>query len=313
MHLGRTLVAHSAYPVLLAATVLTARWLDQVGWSPLVSVGLLTVVVGGVIALLEVVLPARREWGLTPRALAIDLLHSVVTSGGAAQVAKALVLSVGTMVSIVLVDWTGSGVWPDEWPFLVQLALAVVWSDLGAYVGHRTLHAWSVGWRVHAVHHSSERLHLMATSRSHPFNGAFTFGLETAMIVMVGVPAEVLVVVMAIKSINGMLQHANVDLRPGLLSYVLATNLVHAWHHARQPPEGRVVNFGNTTTVWDQLFGTFYLPAQPQPPQEVGNADVAIPEHYGWHLAAPFVFERLARDAGDPSVHTTACASRRGS
>ncbi|MEO0603633.1 MAG: sterol desaturase family protein [Myxococcota bacterium] len=297
MRLGRTLVAHAAYPSLLVATVLSARWLDQAGGSPLVSVGLLTLVVGGIIALVEVVLPARREWGLTPRALAIDLLHSLVTSGGAAQVAKALVLSVGTMVSIALVDWTGSSVWPSGWPFALQLGLAVIWSDLGAYVGHRALHAWSVGWRVHAVHHCSERLHLMATSRSHPLNGAFTFGLETAMIVMVGVPAEVLVVVMAIKSINGMLQHANVAFRPGWLSYVVATNLVHAWHHARQPPDGRVVNFGNTTTIWDQLFGTFYLPAQPVPPPEVGNADVAIPEHYGWHLVAPFVFGRLARES----------------
>ncbi|MEN0067971.1 MAG: sterol desaturase family protein [Myxococcota bacterium] len=295
MHLLRQFVRHTAYPGLLLATIVAARRFDEAGVSPLASVGFLTVVVAAIIALLERWIPARATWGLTLRAAAIDTLHSLVTSGGAAQIARAFVLGVVTSVAVWLVDWLGSPIWPERWPFAAQLALAVVWSDLGAYLGHRLLHGWSVGWRVHAVHHSSERLHFFATSRSHPFNGALTFGLENAFVVLIGVPAEVLVVLMAIKSINGMLQHANADFKPGMLSYVLATNVVHAWHHARQPPGGHVVNFGNTTTLWDQLFGTFYLPADRAVPVEVGNSDVDIPEHYGWHLAAPFLFERLRR------------------
>lgn len=296
----RTAVAHTAYPVLLLVTIWAARAFDQAGWTPLVSVGLLTVLAAGVIALIERWIPARERWGLTLRAASIDLLHSIVTSGGAAQIARAFVLSVVTIVAVALSEAVGTSLWPETWPFLAQLALAVVWSDLGAYVGHRFLHGSSLGWRVHAVHHSSERLHLFATSRSHPLNGALTFGLENAAVVLVGVPAEVLVVLMAVKSINGMLQHANAAFRPGWLSYVLATNVVHAWHHVRHPHDGRVVNFGNTTSVWDRLFGTFYIPVDQHVPEQVGNADVDIPEHYGWHLVAPFVFERLRRV--DPAV-----------
>ncbi len=63
-------------------------------------------------------------------------------------------------------------------------------------------------------------------------------------------------------------------------------------------------NFGNTTMVWDQLFGTFFLPDDRPPREDVGVADAAIPENYLWHMAAPFLLQRFERAAA-AGVRTT--------
>ncbi|WP_322770449.1 sterol desaturase family protein, partial [Frankia sp. Cr1] len=46
-----------------------------------------------------------------------------------------------------------------------QLAVVFVFRDLFAYFGHRALHRVPLLWRFHRIHHSSEQLDWLATSR----------------------------------------------------------------------------------------------------------------------------------------------------
>ena len=55
----------------------------------------------------------------------------------------------------------------SSWPFLVQLALAMLVADLFQYAAHRAFHANRFLWRFHAVHHSIRAVDWLAGSRLH--------------------------------------------------------------------------------------------------------------------------------------------------
>src|SRR5258707_611925 len=52
------------------------------------------------------------------------------------------------------------------WPLWVKLLLTLVVNDLGAYWGHRAMHASPRLWRFHAIHHSAEELDWLVNTRA---------------------------------------------------------------------------------------------------------------------------------------------------
>jgi sterol desaturase/sphingolipid hydroxylase (fatty acid hydroxylase superfamily) len=99
-----------------------------------------------------------------------------------------------------------------------------------------------------------------------------------------------------VKGTNGLLQHSNVSFASdGVWSTVLATPEVHRWHHSAVLEES-CTNFGNTTVIWDRVFGTLHLPTDRQPSTDVGIAGTMIPENYWSHLVAPFVLRQYETD-----------------
>jgi sterol desaturase/sphingolipid hydroxylase (fatty acid hydroxylase superfamily) len=53
-------------------------------------------------------------------------------------------------------------------------------------------------------------------------------------------------------------------------------------------------NYGSNLTVWDVVFGTFFLPRNREPPAAIGIADLPhFPAGYLAQLAAPFRWSRL--------------------
>ena len=101
-------------------------------------------------------------------------------------------------------------------------------------------------------------------------------------------------------SVNGLFQHSNVKLRYGWLNYVVGSAETHRWHHARDPKVASC-NFGNTTIVWDLVFGTWHLPRD-RSIEDIGIPDRAYPRTFWRQMAQPF-----ARKRGQPgtSVHAS--------
>jgi len=189
----------------------------------------------------------------------------------------------------------GGSLWPTSWPLAVQIALAIIIADLGAYSAHRFMHATSLGWRMHAVHHTPTRLYAIAAGRSHPFNALLTMTCESVPVILLGITPEAFLLLATFKAINGLLQHSNIAMRPGLLSFVIATCDVHRFHHSADLKQSNS-NFGNTTMVWDHVFGTFYLPHR-HPSTVIGITDADIPESYMAHLLTPFMLGRHQQQA----------------
>lgn len=164
---------------------------------------------------------------------------------------------------------TLQALWPNSSPWILQALLALLLSELAKYALHRAHHEWPPLWRLHALHHGSERLRWLNNFRVHPLNlllvqlGAFV------PLRLIGAPEELLLAVLAFTQPVLLLQHANVDLRSGVWNRVFSTNEAHRWHHSARPAEANR-NYGAALLLWDQLFGTFRHPAPGRAPARIG-------------------------------------------
>lgn len=155
------------------------------------------------------------------------------------------------------------------WAQALTVLLALLWMDGAKYAMHRAHHRWPPLWRLHALHHSAERLHSLDNFRFHPLNHALNQLAALLPLHLLGVPAELLWLAQAPLLPVVMLQHANADLPLGGWNRVFSTFALHRWHHSAQPLEANA-NFGSALALWDRLFGSWRLPPARRGPQAIG-------------------------------------------
>jgi sterol desaturase/sphingolipid hydroxylase (fatty acid hydroxylase superfamily) len=248
-----------------------------------------------VIALAERIRPYRRAWTESNGDVRTDVLH-LVFSTGFVLVVRWVVASTLARAGLSL----GADVWPLGSPLLAQLALALLLEELFAYWIHRAAHGVPLLWRFHAVHHSAPRVYFLNQMRSHPVD-ALLSSLALLPVVMLGAPEHVLAILVVVTSVHAFLQHANVNIRLGVLNFVLSMAEVHRFHHSRKPDEADA-NYGAVLLVWDVLFRTRKVPTDREPPLDTGLADRDFPTGYLGQLASPFRVKRgaPARSIGAP-------------
>ncbi len=105
------------------------------------------------------------------------------------------------------------GVWPDRAPYTLQVIGATLIADFGITLGHLLSHRVAMLWRFHAVHHSVKRMYGFNGLLKHPLHQLFETVLATAPLVLLGLPIRVASAVVALTSIQLLLQHSNVNLR----------------------------------------------------------------------------------------------------
>ena len=282
----RAVLATGVVPALLVLPTLAVAWVLEThpGSRPwetgVVFVALFAVSI--VLLALERVLPAVDAWREGWRSLPVDLAHSVISATAGTMVARIALF--GLVAAIAGPDGGGLGIWPSDRPLLVQLPLAVVISDLGMYGLHRASHAVPLLWRFHAVHHSSELLYTGASGRVHPLYVALAVLCATGPILLLGAPPPLFALLSTFVGAAGLVQHSNVALPFRPYRWLLATADAHRWHHAVDE-DG--VNFGNTLSCWDRLFGTWRLPDGV--PERVGLDEAAYPRGWWGQLRRPFL------------------------
>lgn len=219
-----------------------------------------------------------------------DLLHMVLSNG---LVGSAFRLA--TLGAFIWLAEHHTGVlWPHYLPLPLELLLALLAGEAAFYTVHRLAHEHEALWRFHAVHHSSEELTVLSSARNHPVNALASTVTQTVPALILGAGPEVLVALSVFTTVHGMLQHADLGLRFGVLNKVFATAEVHHWHHSAVASEGHA-NYGSNLVIFDLLFGTWRVPeGQPRPPR-MGLLDAEIPRGFWAHLRVPFAWERLVR------------------
>ena len=268
--------------MILLAAVFGGFAVIQSDINPAIGTGGLVLGIAGLIWLLERRFPAREDWQPTARLFGLDLLHTLVSSHGIAPFVRAGLVVLGVWIS-TLVGANELTIWPHDWPLFAQLLLAIPIADFCVYWAHRLMHMTELGWRIHAVHHTPTRLYFMASARTHPLNAIVAVGCQFGVLLLLGVGPEVMTLWTVFMAVNGLLQHSNINFKPGILNRVLATCDVHRAHHALEEAH---CNFGNNTMIWDQIFGTYRSP--PKVAVDVGAGGYEIPENYLAHLTVPF-------------------------
>lgn len=209
-----------------------------------------------------------------------DALHVLVNEG-------LNLISIGLVP--VLAAWVPWQWWPTQWPFAAQLLLAVVGADLGLTVAHYASHRVAWLWRLHAVHHSVNRMYGFNGLMKHPLHQAIEAVFGVMPLLLLGMPGPVAAVLAFAIAIQLLLQHSNVDMRPGVLGRVMAWAPRHRFHHLRYGTAGDV-NFGLFFTVWDHLLGTaFDAPGYRLTGRDLGiGSQPDYPRDYAGQLLAPF-------------------------
>lgn len=179
------------------------------------------------------------------------------------------------------------GLWPHHWPLFLQAITMMFISDFFRYWIHRLSHTVPFLWRFHAVHHALKKLYWLNTTRIHPGEKILQLIWEVGPFICIGVSKEVIALHLVLYGLNGFLRHSNIDMKFGVLNYIISTNELHRWHHSKIIQESNA-NYGSDTMIWDVLFRSFYWPKE-RAVEEIGVFNSHYPQDFMGQMEAPLV------------------------
>jgi sterol desaturase/sphingolipid hydroxylase (fatty acid hydroxylase superfamily) len=279
------LIPYLHYPVVMTATFALFALLRSQGVSLVLSTYVPVLAAAAVVTMLELKFPHRSEWRPPLSEIKTDLEFMTI-------VQLAFPPLVGFVFTYALIAPARalhlpiSAVWPHGWPIWVQALLMILAVDFLRYWLHRAAHQSDTLWRLHSVHHSVEQMYWLNTARFHLLEKALQMTLDSLPFLLMAVEPTVLALYYVAYATNGFFQHCNIELRYGVLNYIVGSAETHRWHHSRIPRESNA-NYGNTVIVWDLLFGTWFLPRERQV-QQLGLQDPEYPKSFLALMRVPF-------------------------
>lgn len=285
----RSLIRYAAYPLIAggAAALLLALASAGVTYWPAFP---LVVLAGlGLVAILERTNPYEPDWNRDHDGdTRADVLHWLVSY---------LLIQSGVAIAFGLRAWMPEGwaLWPSQAPMWAQVLLAGLILDLTLYTMHRASHANAFLWRLHAIHHSAERLYWLNGGRRHPLSALVLAGPGLTVLFLLGATPIAVGAWLSFMSVHLAFQHANLDYRLGPARHVLSVAEMHRWHHKRDFEDAQV-NFGEVLLIWDWLFGSYHDAPRSPGKSEIGLQDRTVPTSYWSQLLWPFHGVYAARE-----------------
>jgi sterol desaturase/sphingolipid hydroxylase (fatty acid hydroxylase superfamily) len=166
----------------------------------------------------------------------------------------------GLLLAIAWLEARGLGLL--RWialPAFVAGPLAVVVLDFSFYVAHVAMHEVPLFWRFHRVHHCDPVIDVTTTIRQHPGEGVIRYVFMAAFACLFGVGLPAFVVYRTWSVMNGLLEHANIQVprwMDAVLVLVTTWPNMHKVHHSRERHETDT-NYGNIFSWFDKCFGTY--------------------------------------------------------
>lgn len=274
---ANSMVRYLAYPGVMGAVAAVLAIVAAGHWQPAWALPLSVLVGIAVVAGLERSFPFEHVWLRDHGDTVADALHALVN----------LALLAGAAYGLAALPMPAIGWWPAAWPLWAQVLLAGVVFDLGLYVMHRVSHRVPWAWRLHAIHHSSERLYWLNGERRHPLSALLMAAPGLLVAVTLGAPALAFSLWFTLLAVHLAFQHSNLDYTLGPLRRWIGTAEVHRWHHKRDYEDAQV-NFGEFLMLWDRLFGTYADPPERIGAGDVGLQDRSFPPGYVAQLRWPF-------------------------
>ena len=151
-----------------------------------------------------------------------------------------------------------------NWPFWLELGIALLVLDITIYWQHRLFHRIKPLWRLHAMHHSDLVMDTTTGLRFHPLEILVSMLVKIGAVMVIGAPWLAVVVFEVVLNATALFNHSNIRL-PARLEQLLRVCLVtpdmHRVHHSIHADEHHS-NFSFNLSVWDRVFGSYR--AQPR-------------------------------------------------
>lgn len=276
------LIRWGSYPLIFGVCTgmqLAILWLHLPYWplAPIIAALGLTAV-----ALLERLQPYETLWLNDHHDTNVDILHALTS--------LTLIFTSIEIATVILKFMPVSAIWPTDWPIGVQVLTAGFIIDFGLWFMHWLSHKNDLLWRLHALHHSAERLYWLNGERRHPLSAVVLAAPGISVVVLLGAPPEIIGCWLSIITVHLAFQHANLDYSVGSFRRLLGVAEVHRWHHKREYEDAQV-NFGEFWMIWDHVFGTYRYQKNGVRAGEVGMKE-SMPITYIAQIKWPF-FRRV--------------------
>jgi sterol desaturase/sphingolipid hydroxylase (fatty acid hydroxylase superfamily) len=241
----------------------------------------------------EVILPKQRQHGVLSRkgfwldtfyVFFNDVVVYIIGLFAVCAVTELIFLKIAGLFgfhSLKVCDITG-------WNPLLQIAIMFVIQDFCEFLAHYLLHRSDVLWTFHKIHHAQETLGAGSTRRFH-FVEMFVFKpIIYIPFAMIGYSvADYFLFQITVQNVWGFFTHMNIKVKWGFINYIVNTPQTHSWHHAKNIPRHYGVNYASILSIWDLMFGTFYLPKEEEP--QLGVPDQKdMPVTFVKQLVYPF-------------------------
>ncbi len=308
----RKVLSNTLFPFTIALSLFVGFKMVENGISigTLLSFVLLPVIFGLYCAPFERLMPYSRNWLEGGNDTAVDII--MYFSGAFwSGVSKVLVSALFIVGVVEFLEPYGHEYWPSNLHPVLQVFLFILIKDFFRYWFHRALHEVPFLWRIHAAHHSVERLYWLNGIRAHPleiFGQALFYAIPLAL---VQPSAEIALVAIVLQLSIGIFQHSNIDLNLGFWEYIFSIGDNHRYHHYPDKGVGDS-NYGGEFIVWDILFGTFHKPKDERPHDRIGIGTAPdYPMTVAGLLIAPFlpnqkVFGRGSDEATEGEIKPSA-------
>lgn len=242
-----------------------------------------TIALFGLIALLlERWLPFEKNW-VNGTDWNLDFTYYIVN----------YLIKVSAQFALIwLAVWIPFPQWfPTAIPLWIQILLALTIIDFFLFVVHWQSHRYEWLWKLHSIHHSSERLYFLNGEKRHALHQILEGSPGIILCLVIGTPQPVVVAALAILAINMMMQHTNLNYKAGFLKKFFCVAELHRWHHRADYKDAQV-NYGAWLTLWDHIFKTAY--DNPKIYESKGIGEIGIkeepnfPRTYGKQFWYPF-------------------------
>ncbi|MES2839438.1 MAG: sterol desaturase family protein [Pseudomonadota bacterium] len=277
--LAQSILRWGSYPLVFGGSTLAIVYKLYAGmsyWPVVPAISLAGVLA---VAVLERGRPFRAAWLTDHGDTNTDIAHTVVNLA----VIQLTAVWIARLGDFVPPQWR---LFPVQWPLWSQLLLVAAVFDLGLYAVHRLSHAVSWLWRLHAPHHSAERLYWLNGERRHPLHAALMAAPGLTILFAMGTPSELVAAWLAILVVHLTFQHSNLDYSLGPIRHLIGVAETHRWHHKRDFEDAQV-NFGEFFMIWDRALGTYFDSRDHLGDAAVGLREKDYPRDYWGQLLHP--------------------------
>ncbi len=242
---------------------------------------------------LETLFPRWREQPVFRTEWREDLFYFLVSSM-LVQIITWLSFGPARALFDLTTGWAAFRAWVAALPFLLQVGLIMLFTDLVQYWVHRMFHRVPFLWRFHAVHHSAKAMDWMAGARMHFLEILVLRGATVLPMILLGFAQDAVNTYIFIVYLWATFAHANIGWRFKGIDRLLVTPRFHHWHHGIEK-EAIDVNFAIHFPWLDKIFGTHHLP-EDRWPEGYGIPNHPVPNGYWKQWWYPFRRKKPAAD-----------------